>query len=377
MTRVAGQMNDKAGARQRLEPGRVRKSRTRPLKTTDHFVDLRLRICAILSEENGGTDVAVLAGLPFGVDPLAGATAFSQTPTTSPQDMLDSFAGSLGYRFTILSNKVTEGCPDKPEQEYCYSARLDLTMPKTVPQTISKGEWSLYLGFVEDVLPLNSDTFTLTNLNGSLYRLTAKAGMAKPGTTYHLNLTGPMRFFSPFILMPNVYAVQEGLQPRVISSSRPKIDPESKLEELPFVTPFTDEARLATQRPDDATVWLTPERLFEQNRQRHMDIKAPEFIILPAPAKAAHLGGPVLDLKAGVRLVLHGVAADEIAPALAALARAVPLGETGTELSITNDPAMKPESYRISAKDGAIAISAADAAGASYALRSIGAAGGA
>ncbi len=302
---------------------------------------------------------------------LPGAAAFSQTPPTSRQDALDNFAGNLGYRFTILSNKVTEGCPDKPEQQYCYSARLDLTMPKTVPQTISKGEWSLYLNFVEDVLPLNSDTFTFTNLNGSLYRLTAKAGMAKPGITYHLNLSGAMKFFSPFILMPNAYVVQEGLKPRVVSSSRSKIDPESKLEELPFVTPFTDEARLGTQRPDDATVWLTPERLFEQTRQRHIDIKAPEFIILPAPAKATHLGGPTIDLKAGVRLVLQGVQPDEIAPALAAFARVVPLGKTGAELSITSDPAMKPEAYRISAKDGAIAISAADAAGASYALRSL------
>ena len=296
---------------------------------------------------------------------LPAASAFSQT--ASPQAALDSFANTLGYRFTILSNKVTDGCPDRPEQQYCYAARLDLTMPKMVPAD----EWSLYLNFVEDVAPVKSDTFTFTNLNGSLYRLTAKPGIARPGTAYHLNLTGQMKFFSPFILMPNAYVVQEGLKPRVVSSSRPKIDPESKLEELPFVSPFTDEARLGTQRPDDATVWLTPERLFEQNRQRHMDVKAPEFIILPRPTKAGHLGGPVLDLKAGVRLVLRGIQPDDIAPALKALARAVPLGKTGAELGIAIDPAMKPESYRLTAKDGAIAIFAADAAGASYALRSL------
>jgi hexosaminidase len=61
----------------------------------------------------------------------------------------------------------------------------------------------------------------------------------------------------------------------------------------------------------------------------------------------------------------------DIAPALAALKRAVPLGKTGVELTITADAAMKPESYRIAARGGAIAITAADAAGASYALRSL------
>ncbi|HWU55409.1 MAG TPA: family 20 glycosylhydrolase, partial [Rhizomicrobium sp.] len=298
-----------------------------------------------------------------------GLLGFSLFPAAaSPQTALDSFAKNLGYRFTILSNKSTDVCPDKPVQQYCYLAALDLTMPKTVPA----GDWSLYLGFVEDVLPLDSDTFTLTNINGSLYRLTAKAGMARPGKTYRLKLAGPMHFFSPFILMPNAYVAQDGLQPRVISSSRPKIDPASHLEELPFVPPFTDEAQLATQQPDDATVWLTPERLFAQDSQRHIDITAPEFIILPTPAKATHLDGPVLDLKAGVHLVLHGIQPDDIAPALAALGRDVPVRNAGVELSITANPAMTPESYRLTARDGAIAITAADTAGVSYALRSLG-----
>ena len=49
----------------------------------------------------------------------------------------------------------------------------------------------------------------------------------------------------------------------------------------------------------------------------------------------------------------------------------MPVRKTGVELTITADAAMKPESYRITARDGAIAITAADAAGASYALRSL------
>ena len=295
---------------------------------------------------------------------LPAAIAPAATPQDPDQAALDSFAKNLGYRFTLLSNKATEGCP---AQQYCFSASLDLTMPKTMPT----GDWSLYLGFAENVLPLGSDTFTLTSVNGSLHRIAPKPGMVKAGASYHLNFTGPTHFFSPFILLPNVYVAQEGLKARVIEATRPRRDPDSHLEELPFITPFTDEAQLATQRPDDATVWLTPERLFEQSAKRHMDVAAPEFVILPTPSKAAHLDGPVLDLKAGAHLAFHGIRSADIAPAIVAFRRDVPQAKAGVELAITVDPAMTPESYRIAAKGGAIAITAADAAGASYALRSL------
>ncbi|MGZ5925804.1 MAG: carbohydate-binding domain-containing protein, partial [Rhizomicrobium sp.] len=145
----------------------------------------------------------------------------------TPQVALDRFADHLGYRFTVLSNHAA--CPDQPALQVCYSAVLDLAMPKTMPQ----GAWSLYLGFVEHVLPPDSGAFTLTNINGSFYRLTPRPGMVEAGKTYRLKLTGPYHFFSPFILMPNAYVAQDGLKPHLISATRPGRDPQSHLEELP------------------------------------------------------------------------------------------------------------------------------------------------
>src|SRR3954465_10471405 len=139
--------------------------------------------------------------LGFMLLPAATGAAAPQTmDRAADQAALDSFAENLGYRFTLVSNKVTDGCPDKPVQQTCFSATLDLTMPKTMPT----GDWSLYLGFAENVLPLNSDSFTLTSVNGSLHRIAPKPGMIKAGATYHLNFTGPTHFFSPYILLPNV-----------------------------------------------------------------------------------------------------------------------------------------------------------------------------
>ena len=269
----------------------------------------------------------------------------------------------------MISNKVTEGCPGKPTQQYCYSARLDLAVPQTMPI----GDWSLYLGFVEHVQPLDSDAFTLTNVNGSFYRLDPKPGMVKAGAAYHLNLTGPYHFFSPFILMPNVYvAPGRRVEPRVISATRAARDPGSQLEELPYITPFTDQAQLATQLPDDATTWLTPDRLFKQDVQRHTDTAAPEFVILPTPLKAAHADGPIIDLTKGARLQLRGIHANDIAPALSALKRGLTLGDAGPTLSISVDGTKQPESYRITADKRMASPSLPPIlAGASYALRSL------
>lgn len=145
--------------------------------------------------------------------------AFAATAQTSRQDALDSFAKTLGYRLTIVSNKITDGCPDK---QICYAATLDLTMPRTMPE----GDWALYLGFVEDVLPQQSDAFTLTKVNGAFYRLAPIPGMVKAGTAYSLNLKGQGQFFSRFIPMPNVYVAQDGFKPRIIAATRPVQDPD-------------------------------------------------------------------------------------------------------------------------------------------------------
>ena len=84
----------------------------------------------------------------------------------SRQAALDSFAKNLGYQYTILSNKVTDGCPNKPGQPYCYSATLDLTMPKTMPMIL---QW-------DESFDIGSDT--LTGVNDEDYKppfkLTAK-----------------------------------------------------------------------------------------------------------------------------------------------------------------------------------------------------------
>ena len=298
---------------------------------------------------------------------LLGATLLS-TPAmakvATPQARLDSFAAGMGYHVTVDGNGVSDGCVPK---QTCVHMTLNLTMPKTLPA----GDWVIYNSFVEPLLPLQSDDFTMEHLNGDFYRLTPK-GKLTPGKTYSLNLMAPAHIYSPYYLMPNVYVVSGDLKPRVIAAARSAIDPETGQETLPFVTPFTDEAKLANNAPGiDATTWLTPERLFDQDAARASTAPTPEFIILPTPVKAVHLDGPAIDLAKGVSVKFDGVSAADVQPAMAALGRAgIAQAKTGVPVTVTIASGT-PESYHILAKDGAIAITAADAAGAAYALRSL------
>ncbi len=300
---------------------------------------------------------------------LLGATLLSSpalAKSPSPQARLDAFAAGLGYHITVTDNKVLgEGCPDKPVPALCFHADLDLTLPRTLP----KGGWAIYASFVSPLLPPQSDAFDLTHINGDLYRISPKTGVAlTPGKTYRIGLMAPAHLFSPYFLIPNAYVAIDGLKPRVIASSRAGIDKDSGLETLPFVTPYTDEAKLGVQNAADKTQWLTPARLYDQTAARDVTAPAPEFAILPTPLKARHLDGAALDLTKGIALKTK-VPMAELSAAIKVSGLKTAKG--GVPVTIAIKPGA-PESYHIEARADAIAITAADSAGAAYALTSLG-----
>ncbi|CAL4865810.1 N,N'-diacetylchitobiase [Asticcacaulis sp. MM231] len=294
---------------------------------------------------------------------LLGAAALLATTALVPafpayattQGQLDSFANAFGFKLTVV--------PDAAGTS--FDTRLDLTLPKTLPDS----GWALYFGSVAaiDVRKVVSGPFDLTHVNGDNYRLTPKAGAAlKGGATYAVVMAGASR--SEYLAMPNAYIAVEGLKPRIIAATRPVFDPASKLEALPFVTPFTDE-KTAKSGPADATEWLTPERAFVLNASRTVTQARPDIIILPTPVSAKHLEGKALNLAAGIRLSLTGLTPADITAALAASHLRQAAG--GVPVRITVDGKGVAESYHLLAQDGKIVITAADAAGAAYALESL------
>ena len=303
----------------------------------------------------------MLRGFLLGATLLA-APSLTFAKTTATQVQIDAFARTMGYHLTLAETRSSAGCPTP---NGCLRLDLDLTMPKSLPQAVRSGDFAIYASFVTTLLPLKSDAFDMEILNGDMVRFTPKPGVTlAPGAKYTLRLISPGNVDSPYFLLPNAYVVVEGAKPRVIASARTGVDPVTGEETVPYVTTYSDEAR-QNNRPE--TPWLTPERLFAQTASRQAPTAhASDIIVLPTPVKAERLDGPALDLTKGVAVKLNGVASADVAPALAGLKQ----DDSGVPLTVTI-AAGTPESYTLVARDGAITITAADAAGASYALRSL------
>ena len=292
------------------------------------------------------------------------AVAQSDAP---PQQALDQLATGLGYRFEIVDNRPT--CPEGMTN--CFLATITLTLPDKLPASLRKGaDLSLYFSFVNPLDRIESDLFDYRNINGDVQQLTLKPGaVLRPGARHVIKLWGVGSHFSRAVVMPNAYLVAKGREARVIAATRDAINPDTGLPALRFVAPMTDAARLTTKSDSDKTVWLTPERVFAQNAERAAP-SAKGVVILPRPSHAAQHDGEAVDLTSGVRVTLTGVDRVAIAPALAALGAA----EDGAlPLRIRVDPTagLAPEAYRLDARADGIAITAADAAGASHGLRSL------
>ncbi|MDI7775571.1 family 20 glycosylhydrolase [Asticcacaulis sp. EMRT-3] len=276
------------------------------------------------------------------------------------QAALDAFADHLGYRYTILDNHAG------PAE---FASEIDLTLPATLPPS----GWSLYFGMVNAIHAAGTDTgpFDLTHINGDLYRLTPKPdAVLQPGQTYALKLMAEGHFYSRFHAMPNAYIAADGLKARIIAATKPVYDPATDMENLPFVAPMTDAARLETAIAGDETRWLTPQRAFAENVAHEAAASAPDVIILPTPLAAKHLPGARLDLRRGIHLNLKGLERADIAAALADLPFRESAKGLPVSISVTGEGA--PESYHMLAQNGRIAITAADSAGAFYALESLG-----
>lgn len=283
------------------------------------------------------------------------------------QAALDQLAAGLDYRFEVVDNRQ----PCSAGVANCFLATITLTLPETLPESLRKGAGlSLYFSFVNPLDRIESDLFEYRNINGDVQQLTLKPGaVLRPGARHVIKLWGVGSHLSRAVVMPNAYLVARGREARVIAATRDAIDPDTGLPALRFVAPMTDAARLTTKSDADKTVWLTPERAFVQNAERAA-APASGIVILPRPSHAAQHDGAPVDLTKGIRLTLSGVDRAAIAPALAALGT----DENGAlPLRIRVDPTtgIAPEGYRLDARADGVAITAADAAGASHALRSL------
>lgn len=303
---------------------------------------------------------------------LVSALAIAAPTAAATQAELDSLAERMAVRLEILDNKPA-ACPQ--QRDGCFLSELSLQMPPQIGNDIAVGDFQIYYSSVAPIIQVDSDVFTVRLINGDLHVLEPKKGARlEAGKTYVLRVWTQGHWFSAYYPMPNMYLTSGKLQPRVIASTKPQVDSETGLEHLPFVAPMTDEAKLATASPDDETRWMTAERTYAVNAERTVPAAAVDVIIVPTPTLVERPQGDPIDLTQGVRLQTSGVSADAIGVARAELARSgVRTGGSGPQLTVRvgSSKGLKPEGYRLEARNGAITIDAADATGASNALYSL------
>ena len=228
------------------------------------------------------------------------------SPTfAASQQQLDDLAARMGVRLHILDNHPAN-CPGQANG--CFLSELDLRLPDRLAPDLASGDFKLFFSSVSPVILAESDAFAVRLINGDLHVLEPKPGVRlQPGKAYPIRLWSQGHFFSAYYPMPNMFLVSEKLKPAVIAATRPAIDPDSKLEILPFVAPMTDETRLGTQSADDQTRWQTPERAFAVYAQRASNGATADIAIVPTPAVAHRLPGKPVEVTHGVTLRLAGV----------------------------------------------------------------------
>jgi len=310
--------------------------------------------------------------MPRRLTALIASTLLAGAAQAQPsQGELDRFAATLDVRYQVLDNRPgPAACAPAPG---CHLAELTLAAPEA-----PTAGWSLYFSSVTPILSAGNDAFALGHINGDLYRLAPTAAFAgfAAGRPVRIPLKLEGHQLSELYPMPNYYVAAEGVAARTVASTRPVVDPETGLERLPFVAPFTDEARLAGGSAADATVWATAPRVFAVNAAAGVQARPiPRAAILPTPLRTRlDPGGGDLDLSRGLKVSTSGVPRAALAAGLAHLAKAG-AGEAagGVPLRIRLAPGEKLAAggYLLTIKAGGIAIVASDPEGAANGLASL------
>lgn len=306
------------------------------------------------------------------MSPLLGAVVLAWTvPALGvplDQPTLDALAEQLQVRYTVVGNRIPGRCGSG---EPCLAVRIDLTSDRDVTAT----GWTMSFSQLFPLRLVESDELDAASVNGDLTRITPKLGFTgfRAGKPVTLTLYLKGQHGNQFEIMPNYWLDSPGLAPRTVRSTVPVIDPVTGLEQLPFLTPFTNEERQFRIDEKERIRWMTPERLYATNAQRPavpVDIRA---AILPTPVSMrVDPRGRALDLSGGIQLSRSGVQRADVVAALARLARQGVKEESGgISVTINLGGAGTPESYTLDVAPGRVRITAPDSAGAFYGLQSL------
>lgn len=296
-----------------------------------------------------------------------------QQVDTLAQADIDNFARSLQVSFEHQSNQAGEKCETNKTDGLCFEAKLLLTTKKDLPAS----GWTIYYSQIAPLHNYNSDDFHLEHINGDLHKLTPKANFKglRVGESYEIPFRASFWSVAESDIMPNMFVVADATQARVIESTAPEIDADTKMEYVPFVKSYSDYEHHFKRTPGDSTPWLDSMGFYQRNLalgDKQIDVSkviipTPKKIVFPEPSGQ-------LDLSGGIRIHLEQVKRNSVDVAIERLKRfGIEERDTGVQVKLTVRPDNSKliGSYSMTVIGSGIRITGVDEAGVFNGLQSL------
>ncbi|WP_448565643.1 family 20 glycosylhydrolase [Thalassotalea ganghwensis] len=325
------------------------------------------------------TGLALTTVILFGCDKpdaLDSQKALS-SPTISlklaAQPDVDAIANSLDVRFELVSNKQKEKCESDITDGNCYEAKLHLT----AKEAIDANNWQIFYGQIAPIHNVDQGEFAIEHLNGDLHKITLTSQFRgfKKGETKTITYRAGFWSLSESDLLPNYIIYADGLEPRVIESTRAAIDDDTGLLYLPYVTEYTDYQHQFKRTPADKTKWKLSSDYYQDNTKLGEGLVDVSDVIIPTPKSIIRdQSGATLDLSSGIQVDFGNV---DIRDVNVALKRMDKLGLVQKDqgipitLSVVSNPEKPMGSYQLMISKENISVTGVDGAGVFYGLQSI------
>lgn len=285
------------------------------------------------------------------------------------QENIDNIASHLDVNYRLVTNIPTDKCDANISDGACFEVELSFTAKKT----INVNNWSIYFSQISPVQSSVGDELLVEHLNGDLHQITLKDNFTgfKAGETKRVVFRANFWMLSETDALPNYLVSAPDLETRVISSTQSRIDNDTGLEILPFVSPFSDELTQFKRSSDDKTTWLTSKALYQRNLNTTNRVKEGELsvtkAIIPTPKIVRYASNDeVADISQGIKVNFNNVAPPKVNAALDRLARlGLKQSDLGlpVELVVATDTNMEIGSYQLTVSKQKVAIIGVDAVG--------------
>ncbi len=317
--------------------------------------------------------LTLLSGCEQKNNTQASMVADASTLNVIDQPSLDLLAKTLDVKYKVLSNLETD-CPDKDGKEvkHCFSAYINFTSPTDVPVT----DWQIYYSQVYPIYAGKSDTLAVQFYNGDIHRITPTETFKgfKAGATQSIKVWMAATVLTHSQLMPNYWIDGEHVNAAVIDSTRTTIDPESQLEQNPWIVPYDNIDKQIKSNPNDINSYASAQWLFEHNSDIAIEREHLATTVIPTPKSLVVNDAQKSVLLAdGIQLNYKGLIADDVSAAVERLAKlGVVSSQSGVPVNIGLDKQITDkEAYQLTINDSGITIKASDKAGAFYGVQTL------